>query len=295
MFQNLKAGWHLASLVRKSVSRDKGLFYYPLVSGIVAIAMFAFTFFSLFVTIPLNFSGPTLAIYVLSLLLAYVIVGFLSTMILLAMLIAYRAHNSGNPISMRTAFAQAWSYRKPAVEWALFYTLLVVVLRIIESRFRGIGQIAIGAIGSMMIAIATFFAIPSILDNRSGPIKAVKESVGTIKRSFGQTFGGVAYIDLYTLIFTLSGVLLFIAGLVLLSVLPLIIAAFLIVVGILLIALGIVLNYTYMNILKLIIFDYVNGKGLPEGFNEQDIKSAIKKKRSRPMFGTNTSDDQMNS
>jgi hypothetical protein len=286
MFERMKAGWRLARQVRESVSRNKNVLYYPLVSGIIAVAVFAFTFVSLFISIPLNFStSSSVAIYVLSLLAAYIIVGFVSTLILLAMLIAYRAHNSGNPISMREAFGRAWAYRLQALEWALFYTMLVVILRIIESRFRGIAQIVIGAVGLIMIAIATFFAIPSILDNKSGPIKAVKESVSTIKTNFGATFGGVAYVDLYTMIFTLGGFALLLIGILLLAAaLPIFIVVPLIIAGIVLIAFGVVLNYTYMNVLKLVLYDYLNGKGLPEGFNEDDLKSAIKRKKSRSMF-----------
>ncbi|MCW6170796.1 MAG: DUF6159 family protein [Thermoplasmatales archaeon] len=286
MFERMKAGWRLARQVRESVSRSKSLFYYPLISGIVAIAVFAFTFVSLFISFPLNFTvGGSVEIYILSLLVAYIVVGFVSTLILLAMLIAYRANNSGSPVSLREAFGRAWAYRLQALEWALFYTMLVVILRIIESRLRGIAQLVIGAVGSMMIAIATFFAIPSILDNKSGPIKAVKESVSTITRNFGTTFGGVAYVDLYTLIFTLGGFALLLLGIFLISVaLPVFILVALIIAGIALMAFGVVLNYTYMNVLKLVLFDYINGKGLPEGFNEDDIKSAIKRKKSRTMF-----------
>lgn len=295
MFANLKAGWRLARLVRKSVSKDRGVFLYPILSGIISVGVFAFTFASLYVTIPLNFSGNSIFIYIGALLLAYIAVGFLSTIILLAMLIAYRAHNSGNPVSLRTALGTAWSYRKQALEWAIFYTLLMVLLRIIESRFRGIGQFVIGAIGSMMIAIATFFAIPSILDNRSGPIDAVKNSVATIKNHFGQTFGGVAYVDLYTLIFTLSGVFAFIGGFLLISAaIPVFVLAILIIAGIMLIVLGVILNYTYLNIVKLVLFDYVNGKGLPEGINEDDVKSAIKRKKSSSRYGKDTSSQQDN-
>jgi hypothetical protein len=290
----MKAGWRLARLIRKSVSKSRGIFYYPLISGIVSVAVFAVSFISLFITISFNFSSATVAIYAGGFVLAYIITGFLSTLILLSMLMAYRAYNSGTPISLREAFGKAWSYRKQAMEWALFYTLLVMILRIIESRFRGIGQIVVGAIGSMMIAIATFFAIPSILDNRSGPIRAVKESVATITKNFGQTFGGVAYVDLYTLIFTLSGLLLLFGGIFLIPVTLLLIPVVIIVAGVLFMILGVVLNYTYMNVLKLVLFDYLNGKGLPEGFSEDDIRSAIKRKRPRSMFGVIPSDDQGN-
>ena len=279
MFERMRAGWRLAKTVRRSVARDRGIFYYPIISGILSIVVFILIFVSLFIEVPLGGGGSTLEVYIASLFLAYIVIWFISTYVLLSMLIAYRAFNSGNPLSIRSAMGKAWEYRLQALEWAIFYSVLIMILRIIESRMRGIGSMIIGAMGSLMITIATFFAIPSILDNKSGPIRAIEQSVSTIRKNFGETFGGVAYVDLYTLMFTLSGVAIFILGMILISsTFPLLFVGAMIIVGLILIALGLVLNFTYMNVLKLVLFDYINGRGLPEGFNEDDIKTAIKRR-----------------
>ena len=291
----MKAGWRLAKTVRQSVARNSGIFYYPIISGIVSVAVFIAIFVSLFVAIPLSSGGDTILFYLGSLFLAYILIAFISTYILLSMLIAYRAFNSGNPVTIRNSLGKAWEYRLQALEWSVFYSVLIMILRIIESRMRGIGGMVIGVMGSLMITIATFFAVPSILDNRSGPIKAIEQSVSTIRKNFGETFGGVAYVDLYTLVFTLSGVIIFILGLVVLSsILPLIFVASIVVVGLILIALGLILNFTYMNVLKLVIFDYINGRGLPQGFNEADINAAIKRRGSGGISGSNFSGYQNN-
>lgn len=278
MFERLKAGWRLARSVRKSVSKEKSIYVYPIVSGIVSLGIFVFTLISLFIAVPTTNPNADF-IYFLGLFLAYVIVWFFSTIIVLSMLISYRAFNSGSPISFRNALGKAWSYRRFALEWGLFYGILIMILRVIESRVRGIGGIVIGVMGSLIITAATFFAIPAILDYRVGPIKAVERSVSTIRKNFGQTFGGVAYIDLYTLVFSLSGFALFILGIVLIgSLLPPILVPVLIAGGAVLIIVGLVLNFTYMNVLKLVLFDYTNGKGLPEGFDENEINMAIKRR-----------------
>jgi hypothetical protein len=153
-----------------------------------------------------------------------------------------------------------------------------VLLRVLESRFRGIIRIIVSAAASLAIAIATFFAVPAILNERIGPIRAVEESVHTIRRNFGMTFGGVIYVDLYTLMFSLSGFLVLIAGIFLVAYTGLIAFAFVIMAGVVLLVLGIVLNYTYMNILKLILYDYLNNKGLPTGIDEDLLKNAIRRR-----------------
>jgi hypothetical protein len=278
MFERMKAGWRLARSVRRSVSRDRGIYLYPVISGLVSVIVFAATIIALFISVPS--SSPYLYfIYFIGLFIAYALVWFLSTLLVLSMLISYRSFNSGSPVSIRTAFAKTWSYRLVAFEWGLFYGVLMMILRIIESRIKGIGGIIFGAIGGFIIAAATFFAVPAMLDYRSGPIKAVEQGVYVIRRNFGQTFGGVAYIDLYTLIFTLSGAGLFILGIIPIGSSPgVIIPPVLIAAGVILLMVGLILNFTYMNILKLVLFDYANGKGLPEGFNEQEIDLAIKRR-----------------
>ena len=283
MFERMKSGWRLARSVRKSVSRDRGIYTYPIISGLVSVIVFVSTIIALFISVPSG-SPYLYLIYFIALFIAYVVVWFLSTLVVLSMLIAYRAFNSGSPVSIRAAFGEAWTYRRVAFEWGLFYGVLMMILRIIESRIRGIGGIILGAIGAFIISAATFFAVPAILDYRSGPIKAVEQSVSVIRRNFGQTFGGVAYIDLYTLIFALSGFGLFILGIVLMgSSIGIIAPLVLIAAGVILLIVALILNFTYMNILKLVLFDYANGKGLPEGFDEQEINKAIKRRGSGGM------------
>ena len=291
----MEADWRLAKTVRKSVARDRGIFLYPLLSGMVSAAVFILIFVSLSVEIPVTSGGDSLLFYIGSLFLAYIMIAFFSTYILLSMLIAYRAFNSGNPLTIRNSMRKAWEYRLQALAWSVFYSVLIMILRIIESRIRGIGGMIMGCMGSFMITIATFFAIPAILDNRSGPIKAVEQSVSTIRNNSGETFGGVAYVDLYTMAFTLIGVVLFIMGLLVLSsMLPLIVLAVIVIVGLILMTLGLILNFTHMNVLKPVLFDYINGKGLPQGFDEADINAAIKRKGSQGLFNSHFSDYRNN-
>ena len=281
----MEADWRLAKTVRKSVARDRGIFLYPLLSGMVSAAVFILIFVSLSVAIPVTSGGDSLLFYIGSLFLAYILIAFFSTYILLSMLIAYRAFNSGNPLTIRNSMRKAWEYRLQALAWSVFYSVLIMILRIIESRIRGIGGMIMGCMGSFMITIATFFAIPAILDNRSGPIKAVEQSFSTIRNNFGETFGGVAYVDLYTMAFTLIGVVLFILGLLVLSsMLPLIVLAVIVIVGLILMTLGLILNFTHMNVLKPVLFDYINGKGLPQGFDEADVTSSPQLKHRSFLF-----------
>ena len=281
MFQRLRAGWRLAKEVRQSVSKDKSMYIFPIASGLLGVFIFLFTMFMIFFAFPGSVSNSIDVLFIIAFFVASVVVMFTTTYFLLAMLIAYRSFNAGNPISFRTALSRTWEYKKYALEWAIFYTIIVSIIRAIESRIRGIAGILIGVIGSLTITIATFFAVPAILEEKVGPIKAIESSIHTIRRNFGMTFGGVAYVDLYTLIFILLGFFLIIGAIFIMGslALPLILLLLIFAVGVILIVFGLILKFTYMNVLKLILYDYFNGKGLPEGFDETTINTAMKKKR----------------
>ena len=275
MFESMKSGWHLAGQVRNSISGNKKLYIYPVLSGIVSVIIFALTFFILILEIPI--SGYTYYYYIAGIFVAYVLVYFFATLIIMAMMISYRSVETNNPVTLIEAFSSTKKYTVKAFQWAILYSVLLMILRAIESRVRGIGGIIIASIGSFAITIATFFVVPVILDYNTGPIKAIKMSVDTIKSHFGNTFGGVIYIDLYTLIFTGGGFLLLIVSVILFGAgIPLIVIAVTAVIAVIMIVLGLILNFTYMNIFKLILFDYVNGKGLPDGIDENLLNLSIR-------------------
>ncbi|HKJ96980.1 MAG TPA: DUF6159 family protein [Thermoplasmataceae archaeon] len=272
-FTGLKAGWSLAKSVRALVSGDRSLLIYPVISGIIGVVLFGLTFLgSLF--IPIDF--PVHWKIIVGVAISYVVTGFVSTYFLVAMLISFKSYEAGDRIGMGEALARTRPYTVRILEWAIFYTILVMILRAIESRFRGISQIVVAGVGSLGITIATFFAVPAILEKKVGPIDAVKESLGTIRRTVGPVFGGVVYIDLYTLIFTLGGMLLALAGGIFMP--NLVLKVILIGTGVAIMVLGMVLNFTYFNILKLLLYDYFNGEKLPEGIDETLVQQAIKRR-----------------
>ena len=281
MFERLRAGWRLAKEVRQSVSKDKSMYIFPIASGLLGVFIFLFTMFMVFFGFSTTVSNSIDITFILAFFIASIVVMFTTTYFLLAMLIAYRSFNSGSPISFRTALSKTWEYKKYALEWAIFYTIIVTIIRAIESRIRGIAGILIGVIGALTITIATFFAVPAILEEKVGPIKAIESSIHTIRRNFGMTFGGVAYVDLYTLIFILLGFFLIIGSIFIMGslALPLVFILLILAVGIILIVFGLILKFTYMNVLKFILYDYFNGKGLPQGFDETTINTAMKRKR----------------
>ncbi len=275
MFENITNGWKLASAVRKLTFQDRGLLIYPVISGIVilleTIAIFATFFLSSFA---LGLDSNTL--FVVFLFIYYVIVYFTSVFILVAMLLAFRSFENGKKISIGEALSQTMAqYSMLMLEWAIFEAIVTMIIRAIESRIRGIGGILLGLGVSMAMSIATVFAIPVIIDKKTGPISTVKESTGFIINNFGKTFGGLIYSDLYSLIFTISGIVLVIAAFFAIAV-SVVLTAILFIAGIALLMYGMMLNYMLINVYKLVLYDYKNGGKLPKGLPADLVNNAVK-------------------
>lgn len=281
MFENLRNGWKLGSATRKLIFGDKGLLFYPIIGGIVTFLLALALFVPLVFTISSASNVLILAVVILF--------GFLSTFVsvyfLVALLLAFRQYSkTGKKMAMADALSQASQYWVQILEWAVFYTIIVTILRVIESRLQGIGGFLIGVIGSMALALATIFVVPSIIDNKTGPIKSIENSVKMITKNFGSTFGGIIYSDLYALMFTIPGILLFFAGVVVAftSFIP---GMALMIVGIVLMVFGIMLNYVTSNTFIFILYEYVNTGKLPKGFTKEMMDNAIRKKKSSKLPG----------
>lgn len=279
MFENLRNGWKLGSATRKLIFTDKGLLLYPIIGGILGLLLAIALF------LPLFFVASTSSITILA---AVIIFGFLSTFIsiyfLVALLIAFRHYSTTKKkISMADALSKASQYWVQILEWAVFYTIIITIMRAIESRIQGIGRILVGAIGSIALSLAIMFVVPSIIDNKTGPIKSIENSIKVITKNFGSTFGGIIYSDLYAMLFIIPGVLLFVVGLGVLTAYT-IPGAVMVVLGIAIVVFGTMLNYVTSNTFLLILYDYVETGRLPEGFTKDMMNNAIRQKNKSKVF-----------
>lgn len=281
MFENVKQGWALGKQVRKLVFSDHDLVLYPILSAVMVFAEMTAIFLSFFIFTGFSVNANGIG-YIISLFLFYLISTFTSTYILMALLLAFRAYASGHKISMGDAFSQTRQYAKLILEWAIFFSIVLLIVRLIEQRLGAIGRLIFGLAAGIAIGIATVFVVPVIMDNRVGPIKAIKLSAEFFVRNFGKTFGGFIYSDLYNLMFIASGIVLIIVGAFAAGI-SIVLGMAVIVFGFILLVFGIMMNFLTLNVFKLMLYDYVNGKGLPSGISEDLMRNAVKKGR-RGMF-----------
>jgi len=94
----------------------------------------------------------------------------------------------------------------PILGWTLVTTTVGLILRALEERLPYVGRIVAGITGFAW-AIATFFVIPVVALEGTGPFRALKRSVEVVKARWGESATGAATIGLATFLITLAIVL----------------------------------------------------------------------------------------
>ena len=278
MFETLRNGFRLGSATRKLVFKDRRLFIYPILIGIIAFAELVVLVAGSIVFSAALGAGSLLPFIVVGGLLFYFVSSFAATYITIAMLINFRSLESGQEEGVLASLSNASQYTKLALEWSLFYATVILLLNIVESRFRGISNLTISSIGSFAISVATMFAVPIIVDRKTGPMKTIEASAETLMSHFGATFGGMAYSELLSLGLVILGILVSYCGW--LAFLGIGVAGIVIAVaGLCIFVFGIMLGFSLSTVFKFVLYEYANGKPLPEGFDEKMIKDSTKQKK----------------
>ncbi len=286
MFENIKSGWKLGSAIRKLVFTDKKLFLFPIIAGIIIIVETVAIFGSFLLLNNYNSYIDILLVF-----LYYIVVYFTSVYILIAMFISFRDFGKKQPVSISKAMSETSKYLLLIFEWALFESIVTMIIRAIEQRLGPIGATIFGFAASMAMGVATAFAIPVIVDKRTGPISTLKESTTFIIKNFGKTFGGLAYTELYSIMFVIAGVLILVASIFVILPSYFVVGVSVALIGLIILVFGALLGYILSNIYRFVLYDYMNGGKLPSGITEDMVNSSIKKRRQRSgtggMFGGN--------
>jgi hypothetical protein len=193
MFAKIGNGWELMKSSIQVLRLDAGLLLFPLLSAIgclFVVASFALPMFlsgamNLDNAQPRQLTHNPLAYVVLFAFYFcnyFVIIFFNSALIACAIV----RFNGGTP-TVRDGFQAAVSRLPQILAWCLVSATVGFVLKIIESQSERIGQIVSGLLG-LAWSILTFFVVPAIVVEGTGPAEAIKRSGAILRRTWGEAF-----------------------------------------------------------------------------------------------------------
>lgn len=103
-----------------------------------------------------------------------------------ALIAAADQHFQGKPSGLRIGLRLAARRLPQILGWAMVAATIGTILQLIAERSGLIGQIVVAIIG-VVWSIASYFAVPAVVLEGVGPIKAVKYSAQTIKETWGES------------------------------------------------------------------------------------------------------------
>lgn len=289
IFGNAKLGIQISNQVIRVLLKDKGLFVYPVVMALLSFVLLILFFVPFILLGGLAFGFVSLFAM---LIIYYFVTTFMATYFIFALYIAFTSFVQGKKIGMVDALGQASKYFPLIFSWTIFYTIVITVVRMIESRVQGFAGAILQAVIGIGLFLGTTFALPVIFEEKVGPIDAVKKSAMFIINNIGKTFSGIIYFDIIGFVIKFIGGL-FIISAILMGVIDVtgftyslggftiighsalfeIIAVF--VIGVAIYIMGVLFNYVTLHIYYLVVYDYVRSGKVPKGMDETLIRSSI--------------------
>ena len=209
-----------------------------------------------------------------------------------ALIAAANEHFKGNPSGLAVGLRLA-SRRLPQIlGWAVVAATIGTILQMISERSGIIGKIVISLVG-MVWTIASYFAVPAVVIEGVGPIKALKLSVHTIKETWGESLVLAVGFYLIGTLITLVSVVCIVGGAIMftmgitgdtfgsaanysLEALGVLVG----LVGILTLVAWAILQGTLKGITQTALYRFAKTGEVPDGFDREHLEAAFKTRKS---------------
>ena len=165
-----------------------------------------------------------------------------------------------------TSGLKAASARVPQIlAWAVVVTVVMLVLRALRNRGGIAGQIG-AMFGEAAWELASFFAVPFIVEEGVGPFDALRRSASLLRQTWGRQITAGFGFGLLTIVAVIAAVLI---GVLLAAIHPFLGLA----VGIPLVGLAWATVTALEGIFKAALYDYATGRE-PHGFDQASLRNA---------------------
>jgi hypothetical protein len=232
----ISRGWALTKQSWTVLKSDRSLVVFPLLStafaliAVAAIWVPTAVISGIFTGEAINQNDP--AYYIAAAATAYVST-FIAVFFNVALAACAVRSLQGEDTTVGEGIGFALQRLGPIVGWTVVAATVGLLLRLVEERVPLAARIAVWIAGAAW-AVATFFVIPVLALEGSGPVRSLKRSVAVIKARWGEGATGTVAISAVTFVVVLAiivigaacGIMLAAAGLQLIAIVVTAIAVF---------------------------------------------------------------------
>jgi hypothetical protein len=205
-----------------------------------------------------------------------------STYLNVGFLAMVQARIRGEDPTVRQGLEAARSRLPQIVAWSLLATAVGLVLRGLEQLPGGdwIGRL-LGVLGGLAWSLATFFVVPILALEGTGPIESVRRSAATFRRRWGETLTGDISISAIFGLVAIPGMSLLVAGITVFDEGSVSTGVWLVAVGIVLLIPPLMFSTALAQMFQMLLYrEAVEGE--VEGpFTASDLRDALRSKRKR--------------
>lgn len=287
----LSRSWKITKMSFDVIKKDKELLLFPFFASIFSILfLVAMLFPSIITSFIEEGVGPEVygIVQYAIIFLTYLGLAFIATFFNVCVVYTVKIRFEGGNATFMESLKFALSKIGLIFYWSLISATVGLVLRIIDSMAEKAGpsgQLIIGILTSvlgLMWTIITIFVVPAMVYHDLKPSDAIKKSVETLKKTWGESlvrYYGLGFIQAIFLILGIFGgiLLLFVAQSLGLY------ALLLGMIGI--IVLYIILVMLVFNVANAVfntaLYIYADTGSIPAGYNQEIMQNAFRKSKKR--------------
>jgi len=286
MFDRISRSFHLATASWNVLYTDKKLILFPIVSGILALLVlltFAGSLLGLHLGQVVDLDpqqndaakiwlGAALFVYYF---FSYFAIIFCNSALVSCALMRFNGQEPTLGDGFRAAFA-----RLPQIAaWSLVSASVGVILYMIENAWEKAGEIISAVLGTAW-TVMTYFVVPVLVVEKTGPFAAVSRSVELLRKTWGEALVGGIGLGLFKFLVLLIPFLVIIGGVALLAaVQPFWIGLSVLGGGLLLLLLAAAMCAAVDTIFLTALYQYAAFEKVPGGFSREDMAVAFQRKK----------------
>lgn len=277
--------WNLAKISFRMVREEKELIVFPILSfvfSLLLILVFAVPYIlSAIIDAFSSFAGWSFLHYFIVGLI-YFGLAFIATFFNVCVVYTAATKFSNEDPKFWNTIKYAFSKTHLIAAWSVVSAtvgLLLLLLENIAKKVKGVGGIFILVLRSLLGAawsIATIFVVPVMVYKGLGPFAAIKESVSTLKKTWGEKLVGSVGMGMATFVFILVGFIVAVGMGFLLFPLGIPYLFVVIVLFVIYFVMVIIFFGVAQKIYDTALYSYAQTGVVVGGFSEEDLKNAFK-------------------
>ena len=280
--------WEITKLSFHVIKQDKELLLFPLLAGIFSILfMVAMVFPTLITGFLEGAAQQPFGIFEYAIIfVTYLGLAFIATFFNVCVVYTTKVRFDGGNATFGESIKFALSKIHLIFAWSLVSATVGLILRLLDrmaQRAGHGGRIVLGiliAVLGMAWSIVAIFVVPGMVYHNLGPIDAIKRSVQTLRKTWGESLIRYLGLGLIEFLFIVGGVIIAVMLFILLSGL----GAFAIIAVLMLTIvylLGVVLVFNLANsIFTTALYVYADTGKIPKGYGKEIMHDAFKSTKS---------------